>query len=219
MRPGEEFEPLRIQKKHLLDSDKCRYRVYKTPIEFVTVEAATALQAIAESGIARPARVVRELRFMERLMDNQRIVGGEEFVETCELEMGQPEIIQPHQEAVPSTAAEPAAPQRQNAASAASFAKLPLRSAPAPAASTPTPSAETTPRAEAMASPAIDGGGEDWEDALIAEGDAKRAEAPQLSADEVQHLLGDKSAQVEEAKVEEESPLSPDEIAKLLDND
>lgn len=82
MRPTEEFTPLRIVKKSLTDSNRCAYRVYKSEDEYVTVEAATALEAFRESGIAEPHRILRETRFMERLVDQSKFSENEELIET-----------------------------------------------------------------------------------------------------------------------------------------
>lgn len=82
MRPTEEFTPLRIIKKNLTDSNRCAYRVFKNPDEYVTVEAATALEAFRESGIANPYRILRETRFMERLVDQSKFSEREELIET-----------------------------------------------------------------------------------------------------------------------------------------
>lgn len=82
MRPEEEFAPLRIVKKNLAGSDRSMYRVYKSPTEYVSVEAATALEAFRESGIKDPHRIMRETRFMERLVDQGKFSDGEELVET-----------------------------------------------------------------------------------------------------------------------------------------
>lgn len=82
MRPTEEFTPLRIVKKNLTDSNRCAYRVYKSPEEYITVEAATALEAFRESGIANPHRILRETRFMERLVDQSKFTDREELIET-----------------------------------------------------------------------------------------------------------------------------------------
>jgi hypothetical protein len=82
MRPDEEFAPLRIVKKNLTDFDRSVYRVYKSPAEFVSVEAATALEAYRESGIKNPYRIMRETRFMERLIDEAKFSNMEELIET-----------------------------------------------------------------------------------------------------------------------------------------
>lgn len=100
MRQDEEFSPLRIVKKNVTDFDRCAYRVYKGPMEFVTVEAATALEAFRESGIQDPLRIVRETRFMERLLDQHRFTELEELIETGVI-MEAPMAITGHREAVP----------------------------------------------------------------------------------------------------------------------
>ena len=82
MRSDEEFSPLRIVKKNLAGSDQSIYRVYKSPTEFVSVEAATALEAFRESGIKNPYRIMRETRFMERLVDQGKFSDMEELIET-----------------------------------------------------------------------------------------------------------------------------------------
>lgn len=82
MRQTEEFTPLRIVRKNLTDSNRCAYRVFKSPDEYVTVEAATALEAFRESGIANPYRILRETRFMERLVDQSKFSDNEDLIET-----------------------------------------------------------------------------------------------------------------------------------------
>lgn len=103
MRQDEEFAPLRIVKKNVMDFDRCAYRVYKSPMEYVTVEAATALEALRESGIQNPLRIVRETRFMERLLDGNRFTDMEELIETGVV-MEAPQTITGHREAVPQAA-------------------------------------------------------------------------------------------------------------------
>lgn len=100
MRPDEEFAPLSIIKKNLTDFNRCAYRVYKSPAEFVTVEAATALEAFRESGIKNPFRILRETRFMERLVDQNRFTATDELISTGFV-MEPPVAITGHQEAVP----------------------------------------------------------------------------------------------------------------------
>lgn len=65
------FEPLKVVKRQIQDLNRCCYRVYKSGEEFVTVEAATALEAIQESGVASPLKVERVLQFQDRLLDQQ----------------------------------------------------------------------------------------------------------------------------------------------------
>lgn len=100
MRSDEEFAPLRMVKKNLTGFDRCVYRVYKSPSEFVSVEAATALEAFRESGIKNPFRIMRETRFMERLVDESRFSDKEDQVETGRAAEASPAVIS-HQEPVP----------------------------------------------------------------------------------------------------------------------
>lgn len=79
MSSTEEFSPLRIVKKCLQDQQTDAYRVYKNQAEFVTVEAATAMEACRLSGIAQPLRISRVTRFKERLFDQSK------FSETIEM--------------------------------------------------------------------------------------------------------------------------------------
>lgn len=76
----EEFAPLHIIKKSLLDANRTAYRVYKNPQEFVTVEAATALEAFRESGIKQPFKIQRVTRFMEYLLDESSFSDVEDVV-------------------------------------------------------------------------------------------------------------------------------------------
>lgn len=78
----EDFSPLHVVKKNLTDFNRSAYRVYKSQNEFVTVEAATALEAMKESGVQAPLRIVREIRFMERMVTQNRFTEHEELVQT-----------------------------------------------------------------------------------------------------------------------------------------
>lgn len=78
----EDFTPLNVVKKNLTDFNRSAYRVYKSQHEFVTVEAATALEAMKESGVQAPLRIVREIRFMERMVSQNRFTEHEELVQT-----------------------------------------------------------------------------------------------------------------------------------------
>lgn len=104
MRQEEEFSSLRIMKKTLQDADKSLYRVYKGPEEFVTVEAATALEAFRESGIKNPYRIQREIKFKDRLLKQSSLLESQEVIETAGggVVMAPPAIITPHDEAIPS---------------------------------------------------------------------------------------------------------------------
>lgn len=78
-----EFAPLHVVKRNIANFDRSVYRVYKTPSEFVSIEAATALEAFRESGVKNPLRIVREIRFMERMIDQSRFTDHEELVQTA----------------------------------------------------------------------------------------------------------------------------------------
>ncbi|MGB1540055.1 MAG: hypothetical protein ACPG80_03765, partial [Rickettsiales bacterium] len=114
MRPNEEFSPLQVVKKSLLDANRTAYRVYKSHSEFVTVDATTALEAYREAGIKRPVRIVREMRFMDRLVDQSKFSEVDDIIETVGLRMEAPDGISPHNEPVPQAPAA-AAPAQQHA--------------------------------------------------------------------------------------------------------
>ena len=107
MSEPEEFAPLRIVKKSLQGVASQSYRVYKSPTEFVTVEATTALEAFRESGIAQPLRIERESRFRERLLDQSMFADSVEIYETGEVVMGASPAITPHMQPVPQAAPAP----------------------------------------------------------------------------------------------------------------
>lgn len=77
-----DFSPLEVIKKSLTDAHRSAYRVYKGPVEFVTVDAATALEALRESGVKNPFRIVREIRFMDKMLDETRFSNDDEVVST-----------------------------------------------------------------------------------------------------------------------------------------
>lgn len=104
MRQDEEFTPLQIVKKNLLDSSRSMYRVYKSPTEFVTVEAATALEAMRESGIKAPYKIKRQIRFEDRLMGLEKLTEAEDIIETVQMEP--PLSIAGHTEPVPTAGVE-----------------------------------------------------------------------------------------------------------------
>lgn len=167
MRPDEEFAPLRIMKKNLTDFNRCAYRVYKSPSEYVTVEAATALEAFRESGIRNPLRILRETRFMERLVDQTKFTEIEELIETGVL-MAPPMAITGHQEAVPQAQPRAALPSEFEQQTAAQITQKPQPQ------SQPEPEPDLAPEPQ-MAAP-----------------EAEPVPAEQvLSEDEIAKLLGD----------------------------
>lgn len=198
MRQNEEFTPLRVVRKNLTDFDRCAYRVYKSPAEFITVDAATALEAFRESGIQNPLRIVRETRFMERLVDQSKFTDMEELVETGVI-MEAPAAITGHQEAVPQ-----AAPRESTMPQTAPEAPMPEaapaafveQAAPAPQAADEQPAAAAQP-------------------AVPVEED----EASELSEDDIHALLGEEGKAQAKAATAGDEGLSPDDVAKLLAQD
>lgn len=57
----EALESLEIRRARVADADKVRYRVYKTPTDFVAVIAGSALLALKAAGVKNPHKVVRDL--------------------------------------------------------------------------------------------------------------------------------------------------------------
>lgn len=201
MRIDEEFSPLSIVKKNLTDFNRCAYRVYKSPTEFVTVEAATALEAFRESGITNPFRILRETRFMERLVEQARFSDIEELIETG-LIMEAPEAITSHKEAVPQ--AQQAAPVAE-AATEAPVEEAQVQDAFVESSAAPQ-EPQATPEPEMQAEPA--------QEAVSAE------ETSELSEEDVNKLLGDDAAEITDAESQaEEESLSPDDVAALLGDD
>lgn len=65
---------LSLRKAELIDADKARYLVYRTPKDFVAVIAESALMAIKVSGVTNPHRVVRDLPTSTVAIDAERMV-------------------------------------------------------------------------------------------------------------------------------------------------
>lgn len=173
MRPDEEFAPLRIIKKNLTDFDRCAYRVYKSHSEYVTVEAATALEAFRESGIKSPLRILRETRFMDRLVNQDKFNEVEEVIETSFV-MEPPMAITGHQEPVPQ--AQPRAAMQEPVAQPQPAPAFEAQSAEQITAKPSAP--EPAPAPAQMAEPAAE------EAEPVSVGD-------ELSEDDVAKLLGD----------------------------
>lgn len=190
MRQDEEFAPLRIVKKNLTDFDRCAYRVYKSPAEYITVEAATALEAFRESGIQNPLRIVRETRFMERLVDQNRFTELEELIETGVI-MQAPEAITGHSEPVPQ-AVQQSAVAKASVEDAAAFVTEEYEAAAAPQAASP---------------------------GAPAEAEVVDADDSELSEEDIHSLLGDEEKQRANDATAGEDGLSPDDVAQLLQQD
>lgn len=58
---GQGLEALAVRRTALADSDKVRYRVYRSATDYVAVIAESALMAVKVSGVADPQRIVRDL--------------------------------------------------------------------------------------------------------------------------------------------------------------
>lgn len=202
MRQDEEFAPLRIVRKNVTDFDRCAYRVYKSPTEYITVDAATALEAYRESGIKDPLRIVRETRFMERLLDQARFSEIEDIIETGVI-MQAPQAITGHRESVPQ-----AAPKPQAEAQAQFEPGIPSR-------------AETAHAPAAQEQASMDNTAQD-----AAQDTTETAAAPQevedaeeLSEDQIHALLGAEEQQRAQAATAGDEGLSPDDVARLLGPD
>jgi hypothetical protein len=55
------LESLAVRRAHMVDAEKVRYRVYRSPTEFIAVIAESALMAVKVAGIPEPYRIVRDL--------------------------------------------------------------------------------------------------------------------------------------------------------------
>lgn len=206
MRQDEEFAPLRIVRKNVTDFDRCAYRVYKSPTEYITVDAATALEAYRESGIKDPLRIVRETRFMERLLDQARFSEIEEIIETGVI-MQAPQAITGHRESVPK-----AAPKPQAEAQAQFEPGIPAREDAAAAAVAEEPSfvEDAAQQAAPEAAPEVS-----ENTAAPQEAD----ESEELSEDQIHALLGAEEQQRAQAATAGDEGLSPDDVARLLGPD
>jgi|GEM_PF-3305877 len=60
-KPATGIEAIAVKRATLADSDKVRYRVYRSEGDFVAVIAESALMAMKVSGIMTPHRIVRDL--------------------------------------------------------------------------------------------------------------------------------------------------------------
>lgn len=55
------MQPMTVRRAVVLDADKIRYRVYRSPTDFVAVIAESALMAVKVAGIKNPHKVMRDL--------------------------------------------------------------------------------------------------------------------------------------------------------------
>lgn len=77
MKPAKPLLPLDIRRTRIIDVDRVRYRVYRTPNEFVAVIAENALMAMKLSGIIEPYKVVRDLVKSTQTIDNSKLTTDE----------------------------------------------------------------------------------------------------------------------------------------------
>lgn len=194
MRPDEEFTSLQIMKKALLDAHKSMYRVYKSPKEYVTVEAATALEALRESAVKNPHKIVRQIRFKERLMGMDRLAEGEDdVVQTGHVKMEAPMAITGHQENVPAGQEMP----REVVKEAHELTQADVRPPGQPAAAKPQAEESLGYEAEEIPEETVSAAQDDVEEA---------------------QLVDDEHDAVENTEQADEDQLSEDDIAKLLNS-
>jgi hypothetical protein len=55
------IEQITVRRANVADTDKVRYRVYSTPVDFIAVIAESALMAVKVSGVSKPHKIVRDL--------------------------------------------------------------------------------------------------------------------------------------------------------------
>ena len=67
------FEILSLPQKQLLQPGATCYRVYKDAVNFTTVEAANAHEAMQTSGVQHPYRIERDSIFLRGMVDLTKI--------------------------------------------------------------------------------------------------------------------------------------------------
>ena len=77
-KPVQGIEAIAVQRASVVDADKVRYRVYRSPNDFVAVIAESALLAMREAGIDNPYRIVRDLPTEGISIEARRIQKQEE---------------------------------------------------------------------------------------------------------------------------------------------
>jgi len=188
---GDEFSPLQVVKKNLLDANKTNYRVYKTPEEFVTVESATALEALRESGIEKPFKILREIRFMERQLNQERFDKEEEVIETGAYE----------EDEAPPVKAEIAAPEDMALVEDTMEVERPSLDSAAPPAQPEAPAEEPAaeaPPAEAEEPAAAEAAEQEAEVVEEAEPVLEPEPTEELSPEDINALLGEEGDKPEE---------------------
>lgn len=76
------FIPLEIPKSHLMDGHAQLYRIVSTNGEVKTVEASSAHEAIAKSGIARPLKIISGVAEKNRMLQKSVLVAENGHVST-----------------------------------------------------------------------------------------------------------------------------------------
>jgi hypothetical protein len=82
---GQAMESISLRRAVVTDADKVRYRVYRSPVDFVAVIAESALMAVRLAGIENPYRVVRDLPAEESMLEADRMVARDGNELTVEL--------------------------------------------------------------------------------------------------------------------------------------
>lgn len=67
------FDPVTFPRRHWVDNQTVRYKVYSSEKEFAIVEAETASHAILKSKIARPHKVERYMQSYELGVENEQL--------------------------------------------------------------------------------------------------------------------------------------------------
>lgn len=70
----EEMKPVALKRKAIADGDKVRYRVYRSPDDFVAVIAENALMAMKLTKINNPHRIIRDLPFANVAVEKEALV-------------------------------------------------------------------------------------------------------------------------------------------------
>lgn len=81
------LEQITVRRAKIVDTDKVRYRVYSTPVEFIAVIAESALMAVKVSGIARPHKIVRDLPTDRVALEARKMAALEDAPERVALPM------------------------------------------------------------------------------------------------------------------------------------
>jgi hypothetical protein len=72
-KPPQDMKALAVRRANVVDADKVRYRVYRTPTDFIAVIAENALMAVRVAGITNPHKIVRDLPTEGIAIEAQRL--------------------------------------------------------------------------------------------------------------------------------------------------